>query len=115
MVGRELLNGGDDDARTVVDCFLKLAGSTVNFLDDAFRLFELRHSVLKLSIEDYAISHNDRRIEYWLIGRVMQVDGLVRGPADGIGFAGPCRMLNEVVAARPEAARVCHHLPHRIK
>ena len=90
MVGRELLDGGDDNARPSLQSRLQLARGAVDFLDKTLGLLELRHSVLKLAVKHNTIGNDDGRIEDRPVGIVMQVSDLMRSPADGVRFARTC-------------------------
>ena len=51
-----------------------------------------------------------------LVGIVMQIGHLVCRPADGVGLAGACRMLDQIVMAGAVLTRACtHQLAHGVE
>ena len=115
VLGRELLDRCDDDARAVLQRFLQLPRGAVDLLDHAFGLLELRDGILKLAVQHDAIGHDDGRTEDPLVGIVMQIGHLVCCPADGVGFAGACRMLDQIVVAGAVPASVRHQPAHCVE
>ena len=70
-------------------------------MDHALRLLELRDDVLKLPVQNYPVSHNDRRIEDLLPGWLYDArEYLKEGPA------------NDIETVRKRMAEFDEHIGH---
>ena len=92
-----------------------LPRGAVDLLDHAPGLLELRDGILKLAVQHDAIGHDDRRAEDRLVGIVMQIGHLVCRPADGVGLAGACGVLDQIVMAGAVLTGVPHQLAHGVE
>ncbi len=78
----ELLEGGDDDGFARLQRLLELAARRVDVLHHAEGLLELPHRDLELAVEHPAVGHNDDRVEYPLVGGIVERGELVGQPGD---------------------------------
>jgi hypothetical protein len=115
VLGGEFLDRSDDDPGTALNGLLELARRAVDLPHHATGLLELRDGALKLAVEHDAVGDDDRRVENRLVGLIMQVNCLMRGPADRVGFSRTGGVLDQIVAARSVAAGIRHYPPHRIQ
>lgn len=113
--GRKFLDRRDDDARALGNRLFELPGRAVDLPHNALRLLELRDRALKLTVEHNPVSDDDRGIKDWLIGGVMQLDRMMGEPADGVGLAGACRVLDQVIVAGALRAGVGDQIAHGVE
>ena len=111
MVGGELLDRGDDDARVALDGVFELAGCTVDLLTTP-GLLELRDGPLQLAVQHHAIRDDDRRIENRLVRASCRLIAVGR-PPDRVRLTRTGGMLDQIVVAGPKCGMV-HHSPHRV-
>src|SRR5690606_19154614 len=93
----KLLKGGDDDRHGTFECFRQLARVLVDLLDNAVLVFELVYRVLKLLVQDNAVSDDDHTVENSRVRMIMQRCKPVRQPADGVALSAAGRVLDQIV------------------
>src|SRR5438093_13623206 len=112
---RIFLKCADDDRLASLKRILQLCSALVDVLDQAERLLELPNCRLQLSIQHFAIRHDDDGIEYALVVRVVQGRKLVCQPRDRVALTAAGGMLNQVMLTGPVPSRVRDQTPHTIE
>ena len=116
----EGLDGDDDDRRTQCEGASQLGRLAavplfaVDAGDDAIGMFKLGNGLLQLAIEHGAVGNDDHRIKL-LLAALSQRGELMGQPGDGVGFAGACGVLDQILLATAFVAhgtqQALHHIP----
>ena len=98
----EFLQCGDDNAAAVMNGLQQVFGifAFADGFDHAERVVKIRHRFLQLLVKHGAIGHDNHGIEDRLILVIVQRGKAIGCPRDGIGLAGACRVLNEIILSR---------------
>jgi hypothetical protein len=81
--------------------FRQLARVFVDLLDNTVFVFELVDRVLKLLVQDHAVSDDDNTVENSRVRTIMQRCKPVREPADCVALSASSRVLDQIVVANP--------------
>ncbi len=68
-------------------------------------MLKLVNRVLQLLIEDAAIGHDDNRVKYLFVLRVVQICQAVCQPANGVALSAAGRVHHQIVVPRTLGAR----------
>lgn len=114
---RELLQGGDDDPRAVVDGVLQGLGGLVlaDVLHGAEGVVKAGNRSLELGVQHPAIRHHNHAGKNRPVVGVMQGGQPVGGPGNGVGLAGACAVLDQIVVAGTVLIHVRHQHPHHVQ
>ena len=112
---RELLKGGDYDARSGLYGLTELLGVLVDLLHHARHMVKLIDSVLQLTVQHPVVSDDDDGLEDFLVVVIMQASEPVSQPRNGIGLAGTGAVLNQIVLARAVSLYIGQQLSHHIQ
>ena len=115
VLGGELLDRRHDDPRALGDGILELTRGAVDLLHHPLRLLELRHGALQLPVQHHPVGDDDGGIEHRLVVGVVQLDRMMRQPADGVGLARARRMLHQIVVAGAMLSRMRNRPAHRVE
>ena len=117
LLGKEeLLNGADDDALFIVDGFRKGAGVLfiVNSLHQADLVFKTVDGILQLAVQHHTVGNYDNGVKQAVVFRIVDRCQAVSNPGDGIGLAGACGVLNQIIGADTILLHVRQNLAYHI-
>lgn len=114
---RELLQGRDDDPCAVVDSVLQGLGGLVlaDGLHSAQGVVKTGDRGLELGVQHPAVRDHDYAGKNRPVVGVMQGGQPIGGPGDGVGLAGACAVLDQIVVAGAVFIHVVHQHPHHVQ
>ena len=113
----ELLQSGNNDTHTVVQCLLQILG-VLAFTDGFYGakgMVESGNGCLQLRVQNGTVGDNDNAAENGFIVLVMKRCQTICRPRNGVGLAGSCGVLDQIIASGSVCFDVGNEFAHDVE
>ena len=108
----EFLNRGDNDFVVAFQCIGKVGRGlfVINGADKSALMVDTLDCVLQLTVYHNTVCNDQNTVVNDLVLRIVQGNQPMRQPRDGVGLAGTCGMLNQVIKLCAVVLGICQKL-----